>query len=171
MLQFEQLYGERIGMSTVLTYSETADTPLALLAKGEQQIAAGHYREGSAMVYQAAFTALQQVAARRGWVCETRDDAHDVIYRLDGVEPPAESAVEDLKRAQEQINDPLPAYSLLFINVICFKLHGDTVFRDGISPPVTFWEPEDYVKSLPLVKKLINLLRLELEAEAEHEPY
>ena len=154
-------------MSTTLTHSETAGTPLALLAKGERQIAAGQYREGSAVVYQAAFTALQEVAARRGWVCETHDDAHDVIYRLDGVEPPPESAVEALKQAQERINDPLPVYSLLFINAMCFKIHGATVFRDGISLPVTFWEPEDYVKSLPLVKKLIDLLRLELEAEAE----
>ena len=66
-------------MSTATTYSETADTPLALLAKGERQIAAGRYREGSATVYQAAFTALQKVAARRGWVCETYEDADAII--------------------------------------------------------------------------------------------
>ena len=147
-------------MSTALTYSETADTPLALLARGERQIAAGKYREGSATVYQAAFAALQEVAARRGWVCETHDDAHDVIYQLDGVEPPSESVVEDIKRARARINDPLPVYSILFINVICFKLHGATASPDG-ALPVMFWEPEDYVRSLPPVKKLIELLAAE----------
>ena len=147
-------------MSAAATYSETPDTPLTLLAKGERLITAGQYREGSATVYQAAFTALREVAARRGWVCETHDDGHDVIYRLDGVEPPAESAVEDIKRARARINDPLPVYSLLFTTVYCFKHHGATTSPDG-TLPTTFWEPDDYVRSLPLVKKFISLLAME----------
>ena len=147
-------------MSTVATYSEAADTPLALLAKGERQIAAGQYREGSATVYQAAFAALQEVAARRGWVCETYEDADAIIYRLDGVEPPAESVVEEMKRIRERRNEPLPVYSLLFTTVYCFKHHGTTTSPDG-SLPTTFWEPDDYVRSLPLVKKFIDLLAAE----------
>lgn len=158
-------------MSATLTHSETADTPLALLAKGERQIAAGQYREGSAAVYQAAFTALREVAARRGWPCETYEEADAIIYRLDGVEPPSESVVEEMKRIRERSNEPLPVYSLLFTTVTCFKIHGATVFRDGESLPVTFWEPEDYARSLPLVKKFIDLLELELQAEAEHDPH
>lgn len=146
-------------MSTKLTYSETADTPLALLAKGEHQIAAGYYREGSATVYQAAFTALREVAARRGWVCETYEDADDIIYRLDGIEP-METASAAIRYADEHVDDPLPVYSLLFINVICFKHHAATTSPDG-TLPVVFWEPEDYVRSLPLVKKFIDLLALE----------
>ena len=148
-------------MSTALSHSETADTPLALLAKGEGLIGAGEYREGSATVYEAAFTALRELSARRGWVCETHDDAHDVVYRLDGVEPPPESVVEAIKQASERVDDPLPVYSLLFTTVICFKIHGATVFRDGVSLPITFWEPEDYMKSLPLVKKFIDHLAWE----------
>ncbi len=147
-------------MSTAATYSETADSPLALLAKGERQISAGQYREGSATVYQAAFAALQEVAARRGWVCETHDDGHDVIYRLDGVEPPAESVVEEMKRIRERRNEPLPVYSLLFTTVYCFKHHGAETSPDG-ALPTTFWEPDDYVRSLPLVKKFIDLLAAE----------
>ena len=147
-------------MSTVATYSEAADTPLALLAKGERQIAAGQYREGSATVYQAAFAALQEVAARRGWVCETYEDADAIIYRLDGVEPPAESVVEEMKRIRERRNEPLPVYSLLFTTVYCFKHHGATTSPDG-SLPTTFWEPDDYVRSLPLVKKFIDLIAAE----------
>ena len=43
----------------------------------------------------------------------------------------------------------------------CFKLpQCETVFRDGVSLPVYFWEPEDYVKSLPLVRKFIDLLSI-----------
>ena len=155
--------------SELTTHAETGDTPLDLLAKGESRIAAGQYREGSATVYQAAFTALREMAARRGWVCETYEDADAIIYRLDGVEPPSESAVEDLKRAFERVNDPLPIYSLLFTTVYCFKHHGATIFRDGESLPVTFWEPGDYVRSLPLVKKFIDLLAMEPKAEVEHE--
>ena len=147
-------------MSTAATYSETADTPLALLAKGERQIGAGLYREGSATVYQAAFAALQEVAARRGWLCETYKDADDIIYRLDGVENPPESAAEAIKQARERINDPLPVYSLLFTTVYCFKHHSATRSPDG-TLPTTFWEPDDYVRSLPLVKKFIDLLAAE----------
>ena len=157
-------------MTTTLTHSETLDAAYALLAEGERQIAAGRFREGSASVYQAAFTALRQVAARRGWVCETYEDADDIIYRLDGVEPPAEDVAEAIKIAFERVDDPLPVFSTLYINVVCFKLHSATVFRDGVSLPVYFWEPEDYVKSLPLVKKFIDLLRLELQTEADHDP-
>ena len=147
-------------MSTTLTHSETADTPLALLANGERQIAEGQYREGSAGVYRAAFTALQEVAARRGWVCETYEDADAIIYRLDGVEPPAESVVEEMERIRERRNEPLPVYSPLFITVYCFKHHGATTSPDG-SLPTTFWEPDDYIRSLPLVKKFIDLLASE----------
>ena len=147
-------------MSSELASPETADTPLALLAKGERQIAAGEYREGSATVYQAAFTALREVAARRGWVCETHEDANELVYSLDGVEPPPESAVEDLKRVRERIKDPLPVYSLLFTTVYCFKHHGVETSPDG-TLPTTFWEPDDYVRSLPLVKKFIDFLALE----------
>ncbi|MCE2500062.1 MAG: hypothetical protein J4G13_04275 [Dehalococcoidia bacterium] len=148
-------------MSAAATYAETPDTPLTLLAKGEGLITDGQYREGSATVYQAAFTALREVAARRGWVCETHDDAHDVIYQLDGVEPPPESSAEAVRQAFERVNDPLPVYSTLFINVICFKLHGATTSTDG-TLPVVFWEPEDYVRSLPPVKKFIELLAAEV---------
>ena len=147
-------------MSTVATHSETADTPLALLAKGEGQIAAGQYREGSATVYQAAFTALREVAARRGWTCETYEEANDIIYRLDGVEPPAESVVEEMKRIRERRNEPLPVYSLLFTTVYCFKHHSAETSPDG-TLPTTFWEPDDYVRSLPLVRKFIDLLASE----------
>ena len=147
-------------MSTAPTYSETADTPLALLARGERQIAAGKYREGSATVYQAAFVALQEVAARRGGACETYEEANAIIYQLDGVEPPAESVVEEMKRIRERRNEPLPVYSLLFTTVYCFKHHGATKSPDG-TLPTTFWEPDDYVRSLPLVKKFIDLLATE----------
>ena len=143
-----------------MTHSETADTPLALLAKGERQIADGQYREGSATVYQAAFAALQEVAARRAWACETYEEANDIIYRLDGVEPPAESVVEEMKRIRERRNEPLPVYSLLFTTVYCFKHHGATTSPDG-ALPTTFWEPDDYVRSLPLVKRFIDLLATE----------
>ena len=157
-------------MSAMVTYSETADTPLALLAKGERQIAAGQYREGSATVYQAAFTALREVAARRGWVCETYEDACNLTYRLDGEDPPA-TLDDAIKQGLEtSIDDPLPIYGLLFTTVICFKLHSDTVFRDGISLPVTFWEPDDYVNSLPVVKKFIALLESDLQSESAHDP-
>lgn len=144
-------------MTTTSTHSESIDTAYALLAEGERLIVAGQYREGSASVYQAAFTALRCVAERRGWVCETYEDAHGVIYRLDGVEPPPESVVEMIKRAFETVDDPLPVYSLLFTTVYCFKHHSRTKSPDG-SLPTTFWEPEDYIKSLPLVRKFIDLL-------------
>ena len=108
--------------------------------------------------------------ARRGWVCETHDDGHPVIYRLDDVEPPPEDVAEAIEVAFERVDDPLPVYSLLFTTVLCFKLHSATVFRDGVSLPVYFWEPEDYVKSLPLVKKFIDLLRSELQTEVSHDP-
>ncbi len=147
-------------MTTTPTHSESIDTAYALLAEGERQIAAGQYREGSANVYQAAFTALHAVAKSRGWVCETHDDAHDVIYRLDGVRPPAKTAVEDMKWIREHIDDPLPVYSLLFITVYCFKHHGAETSPDG-ALPTRFWEPDDYVRSLPLVKKFIDLLASE----------
>ena len=147
-------------MSTTLNYSETAETPLALLAKGERQIAAGQYREGSATVYQAAITALREVAAQRGWVCETHEDADAIIYRLDGVKSPPESAVEAIKHARERIDDPLPGYSLLFTTMYCFKHHGATTSPDG-SLSTTFWEPDDYARSLPLAKKFIDLLAAE----------
>ena len=156
-------------MSTTLTHSETADTPLALLAKGERQIGAGQYREGSAAVYRAAFTALQEVAARRGWVCETHEDAINITYWLESLEFPA-TAAEAIRQATEHKNDPLPVYPLLFTTVTCFKIHSATVFRDEISLPVTFWEPEDYAKSLPLVRKFIDLLGGELRVEVEHGP-
>ena len=43
-------------MTTTLTHPETLDAAYALLAEGEGQITAGRYREGSANVYQAAFS-------------------------------------------------------------------------------------------------------------------
>ncbi len=151
-------------MTERLTYQElvnipTGITPSALLAKGECRIAAGQYREGSAAVYQAAFVALREVALRRGWPCETHEDADNMIYRLDGREPLA-TAAEALEYASEHLDDPLPVYSLLFGTVICFKYHGATTSPDG-SLPVTFWEPEDYGRSVRLVKKFIDLLASE----------
>lgn len=157
-------------MTTTSAQSESIDTAYALLAEGERQIAGGQYREGSASVYQAAFTALQAVAQRRGWVCETEQDVDDIIHRLDGVEPLPDDAAEAIKVAFERVDDPLPVFSTLLVNVDCFKYHSATVFRDGVSLPVYFWEPEDYVKSLPLVKKFIDLLRLELQNESDHDP-
>lgn len=155
-------------MSTTLNYSETAETPLALLAKGERQIAAGQYREGSATVYQAAITALREVAAQRGWVCETHEDARAITHRLDNVVPPATFA-EAITQAFERVDDPLPVYSILFTTAYCFKHHSRLRSPDG-TLPTTFWEPEDYVKSLPLVKKFIDLIEAELRAEAANEP-
>lgn len=157
-------------MTTTPTHSESIDTAYALLAEGERQIAAGQYREGSASVYEAAFTALRAVAKSRGWPCETEEDVDDIIHRLDGLEPLPDDAAEAIKVAFERVDDPLPVFSTLFINVVCFKLHSATVFRDGISLPVYFWEPEDYFKSLPLVKKFIDLLEPEMQAEAVNEP-
>ncbi len=152
-------------MTEQLTYQELVNippgvTPSALLAKGECRIAAGRYREGSAAVYQAAFAALREVARRRGWPCETHEDADNMIYRLDGREPPSESLAEALKYATDHINDPPPVYSRLFIAVIGFKYHGATTSPDG-TLAVTFWEPEDYDRSLPKVKKFIDLLASE----------
>ena len=151
-------------MTEQLTYQELVNipsgvTPAALLAKGERRIAAGRHREGSAAVYQAAFAALREVAQRRGWPCETHEDADYMIYRLDGVEPLA-TAAEALKYASEHINDPIPVYSRLFVSVMGFKYHGATTCPDG-TPAVTFWEPEDYDRSLPKVKKFIDLLASE----------
>ena len=157
-------------MTTTPTHSEVLDAAYALLAEGEREISAGHYREGSANVYQAAFAALRAVADSRGWPCETEEDVDDIIHRLDGVEPLPDDAAEAIKVAFERVDDPLPVYSTLFINVACFKLHSATVFRDGVSLPVYFWEPEDYTKSLPLVEKFIDLLRSELLAESDHDP-
>ena len=157
-------------MTTTPTHSEALDAAYALLAEGERQIAAGQYREGSASVYQAAFTALRCVADSRGWPCETEEDVCGATYRLDGKVPPNSLADAIQQGLAASIDDPLPVYGLLFTTVICFKLHGDTVFRDGISLPVTFWEPEDYVKSLPLVKKFIDLLASEKLAETVHDP-
>ena len=127
-------------------------------------------REGSANVYQAAFTALRAVAKSRGWPCETEEDVCNATYRLDGKEPPKDFADAVKQGLEASIDDPFPVYGLLFTTVICFKLHGETVFRDGISLPVTFWEPENYVNSLPLVKKFIDLLASEKLAETVHEP-
>lgn len=157
-------------MTTTLTPPETLDAAYALLAEGERQIAVGQFREGSANVYQAALAALQAVAESRGWPCETEEDVDDIIHRLDGVEPLPDDAAEAIKVAFEHVNDPLPVFSTLFVNVDCFKYHSAIVFRDGVSLPVYFWEPEDYVKSLPLVKKFIDLLRSELQSVAGHDP-
>lgn len=158
-------------MTTTPTHSEALDAAYALLAEGERQIAAGQYREGSASVYQAAFTALRTVADSRGWACETEQDVDDIIHRLDGVEPLPDDVAEAIKVAFEPVDDPLPVFSILFsTTVLCFKLHSATVFRDGVSLPVYFWEPEDYTKSLPLVEKFIDLLKSELKTEADHDP-
>ena len=157
-------------MTTTLTQPATIAAAYELLADGKRQIARGQYQEGSASVYQAAFTALRAVADSRGWPCETEEDVDDIIHRLDGVEPLPDDAAEAIKVAFERVDDPLPVYSTLFINVACFKLHSATVFRDGVSLPVYFWEPEDYTKSLPLVEKFIDLLRSELLAESDHDP-
>ncbi len=157
-------------MTTTPTHSEALDAAYTLLAEGERQIAAGQYREGSANVYQAALTALRAAAKSRGWPCETEEDVCDATYRLDGMDPPGDFADAVKRGLEASIDDPLPIYGLLFTTVICFKLHGETVFRDGISLPVTFWEPENYINSLPLVKKLIDLLASEILAETVHEP-
>lgn len=157
-------------MTTTPTHSEVLDAAYAMLSEGEREISAGRYREGSASVYQGALIALRAVADSRGWPCETEEDVDDIINRLDGVEPLPDDAAEAIKVAFERVDDPLPVYSTLFINVACFKLHSATVFRDGISLPVTFWEPEDYVKSLPLVKKFIDLLESEMPGEVVNEP-
>ena len=79
-------------MTTTPTHSESIDTAYALLAEGERQIAAGQYREGSANVYQAAFSALRVVSESRGWPCETEEDVCNATYRLDGKEPPDDFA-------------------------------------------------------------------------------
>jgi hypothetical protein len=158
-------------MTTTPTQSEALDAAYALLAEGERQIADGQYGEGSANVYQAAFTALRAVAKTRGWPCETEDDVSDVTNRLDNIEPLPDDVSDAIRAAFERANDPLPVFSTLFTTtVLCFKLHAATVFRDGVSLPVYFWEPEDYVKSLPLVKKFIDLLRSELQTETDHDP-
>ncbi len=156
-------------MTTTPTHSEALDAAYALLAEGERQIATGQYREGSANVYQAAFTALRAAAKSRGWPCETYEDAHNVIYQLDGIEPPPESSVEVIQQARGRIADPIPVYSLLFTTVYCFKHHGRTGSPDG-TPPTTFWEPEDYNKSLPLVKKFIDLLVSATQNFTAHDP-
>ena len=155
-------------MTTTLTqpHAETLAPAYELLADGERQIAAGRYREGSASVYQGAMTALRAVADARGWPAD--EDAYDIMHRLDNTEPLPEDFAEAMKIALERVNDPLPVFRTLFINVTCFKIHGATVFRDGVSLPVYFWEPEDYVKSLPLVKKFIDLLALEMPGGITH---
>ena len=155
-------------MTATSTHSESIDTAYALLAEGERQIAAGQYREGSADVYQAAFTALHAVAKSRGWPCETEEDVCNATYRLDGKEPPA-SLSDAIKRGLESsADDPLPVFGLLFATVYCFKHHSLTRSPDG-TLPTAFWQPEDYVKSLPLVKKFIDLLVSEKFLETDNE--
>lgn len=156
-------------MTTTPTHSEALDAAYALLAEGERQIAAGQYREGSANVYKAAFTALRSVAKRRGWVCETHEDARAITRRLDNMEPPPATFAEVIRQAFERVGDPLPVYSILFTTVYCFKHHSRTRSPDG-TLPTSFWEPDDYIKSLPLVKKFISLLESELRADTGHEP-
>ena len=73
-------------MTTTSTHSENIDTAYALLAKGERQIAAGQYREGSASVYRGRVhrVALPWLKAT-GWPCETEEDVcNAIIHRLDG---------------------------------------------------------------------------------------
>ena len=155
-------------MTTTLTqpHAETLAPAYELLADGERQIAAGRYREGSASVYKAAMSALRAVADARGWPAD--EDAYDIMHRLDNTEPLPEDFAEAMKIALERVNDPLPVFRTLFINVTCFKHHSRTVSPDG-SLPTTFWEPEDYVKSLPLVKKFVRLLASEMPAETVHD--
>ena len=155
-------------MTTTLTqtHPETLAPAYDLLADGERQIAAGQYREGSASVYQAAITALRAVADARGWPADA--DAYDITHRLDNIEPLPDDNAEAIKVAFERVNDPLPVFCTLFINVVCFDHHGRTVSPDG-SLPTTFWEPEDYVKSLPLVKKFIHLLAAEIPAQRAYD--
>ena len=147
-------------MTTTPAYSESIDTSYALLAKGERQITSGQYREGSANVYQAAFTVVQAVAESRGWPCETREDARSIMRRLDDVESLPDNAAEAIKVAFQRVGDPLPVYSILFTTVYCFKHHSRTRSPDG-TLPTSFWEPDDYIKSLQLVKKFIDLLAAE----------
>ena len=154
-------------MTTTPTHSESIDTAYALLAEGERQIAAGQYREGSANVYQAAFTALR-VSESRGWPCETEEDVCNATYRLDGKEPPDDFADAVKRGLESSIDDPLPVFGLLFTTVYCFKHHSRTRSPDG-SLPTVFWEPADYVKSLPLVKKFIDLLASEKNHKTANE--
>ncbi len=155
-------------MTTTPTHSEALDAAYALLAEGERQIAAGQYREGSANVYQAAYTALRAVAKTRGWPCETYEDICNATYRLDGKEPPA-SLSETIKRGLESsADDPLPVFGLLFTTVYCFNHHSRMRSPDG-TLPTTFWEPDDYAKSLPLVKKFVDLLASECRHETANE--
>ena len=155
-------------MTTTPTHSEALDAAYAFLDEGERQIAAGQYREGSANVYQAAFTALRAVAKTRGWPCETEEDLCNATYRLDGKEPPEDFADAVKRGLESSIDDPLPVYGLLFTTVYCFKHHSHTRSADG-SLPTVFWEPDDYVRSLPLVKKFIDLLASEKNHETADE--
>lgn len=148
-------------MTTTLPSPSTPASPYALLDNGERQIAGGGYREGSALVYQAAFAALRAVAMRRGWPCATHADAHRIIYRLDGRKPPSGLADAVAKSREQPGAGPLAIYALLFGIVVSYKFHSaETTPHD--KPPVTFWKPDDYAAHLPLVKKFIDLL------EAEH---
>ena len=156
----------RIGTTTTLTHPEVLAPAYDLLADGERQIAAGRYREGSASVYQAAITALRAVADARGWPAD--ENAYDITHRLDNIEPLPDDDAEAIKMAFQRVNDPLPVFCTLFINVTCFEHHSRTVSPDG-SLPTTFWEPEDYVKSLPPVKKFIRLLASEIPGERAHD--
>lgn len=54
----------------------------AHLDAADRHFAAGEELPGSAELWQASFCALQLVAARRGWPCETMDDCYAVINRL-----------------------------------------------------------------------------------------
>lgn len=147
-------------MTTTLPCPPTAASPYALLGDGERQIAAGRYREGSAMVYQAAVDALRAVAARRGWPGATYDDAHHIAYRLDGRIPPSSLADAVAKSREQHFAGSLATYSLLFGIVVSYKLHSAEMTPQG-TLPVTFWKPDDYAAHLPMVKKFIDLLAAE----------
>lgn len=147
-------------MTTALSSPATAVSPYDLLAEGERQIAAGRYREGSAMVYQAAVAALRAVAARRGWPCATHADAHRITYLLEGRTAPSSLADAVGKSREQPSAGTIATYSLLFGVAVGYKIHSAEITPHG-KPPVTFWEPDDYAAHLPLVKKFIELLAAE----------
>lgn len=87
-------------MTTAIT-----NTPAELLAKASAELELGHYQQGAAFAYQAAFQAVAVAAARDNYPCADAQDAQNYLVTLDPLTNEINAAIaEQNKRSVTMMN-------------------------------------------------------------------
>ncbi len=120
-----------------------------LLDSADRAFDAGDVRAGSRLMWEAARTAIDAVAIKHGWPCDSLEEIKEVIYRLDGVDEKGNST-------------GFPWYFMHFGVANTFREHAETYEWEY---PEFQWGDSAFRMGRKSVKKFVDSLMRYAETE------